>query len=93
MLFLGLVVVAIVVAITQTAFGRERVRDYLMARLKSSIGDRGSMYVGTIGGNLFTGVDIDSLELRDDEDSLFVEVARVFCGLCVYGQRRPLPSD
>ena len=72
MLFLGLVVVAVVVAITQTAFGRERVRDYLMARLRSSLGDRGSMYVGTIGGNLFTGIDIDSLELRDEEDSLFV---------------------
>jgi translocation and assembly module TamB len=77
MLFLGLVVVAVVVAITQTPFGRERVRDYLMVRLKSSLGKRGSVYVGTIGGNLFTGVSIDSLELRDDEDSLFVATGPV----------------
>lgn len=72
MFFLGLVVVAVVLAITQTAFGRERVRDFVMVRLKSALGDRGSVYIGTIGGNLFTGVVFDSLELRDDEDSLFV---------------------
>ena len=72
MFFLGLVAVAVVLAITQTAFGRERVRDYVMLRLRSALGDRGSMYIGTIGGNLFTGIVIDSLELRDDEDSLFV---------------------
>lgn len=72
MLFLGLVVVAMVVAITQTPFGRERVRDYVMSRLKSSLGRRGSIYLGTIGGNLFTGVEIDSVEIRDEEDSLFV---------------------
>ncbi|HEU6453758.1 MAG TPA: translocation/assembly module TamB [Gemmatimonadaceae bacterium] len=77
MLFLGLVVVAMVVAITQTPFGRERVRDYVVARLKSSLGSRGSMYIGTIGGNLFTGVEIDSLELRDEEDSLFVATGPV----------------
>jgi translocation and assembly module TamB len=77
MLFLGLVVVAMVVAITQTSFGRERIRDYVMSRLKSALGDRGSSYVGTIGGNLFTGVEIDSLELRDEEDSLFVATGPV----------------
>lgn len=77
MLFLGLVVVAMVIAITQTPFGRERVRDYVVSRLKSLLGDRGSVYIGTIGGNLFTGVDIDSLELRDDEDSLFVATGPV----------------
>ena len=77
MLFLGLVVVAMVVAITQTPFGRERVRDYVVARLKSSLGNRGSAYIGTIGGNLFTGVAIDSLELRDEEDSLFVATGPV----------------
>ena len=77
MLFLGLLVVAVVVAITQTPFGRERVREYVMVRLKYALGDRGSMYIGTIGGNLFTGIDIDSLELRDDEDSLFVATGPV----------------
>lgn len=77
MLFLGLVVVAVVVAITQTPFGRERVRDFVMARVTSSLGERGSAYIGTIGGNLFTGVEIDSLELRDDEDSLFVATGPV----------------
>jgi translocation and assembly module TamB len=77
MLFLGLVVVAMVLAITQTQFGRERVRDYVMVRLRSSLGDRGSMYIGTIGGNLFTGIEIDSLELRDEEDSLFVATGPV----------------
>jgi len=77
MLFLGLVVVATVIAITQTPFGRERVREYVMSRLKSALGDRGSAYIGTIGGNLFTGIDIDSLALRDEEDSLFVATGPV----------------
>ena len=71
MLFLGLLVFAAVMAITQTEFGRERIRQVVVSRLRAALGERGSIYVGEIGGNLFTEIMIDSLEMRDDEDSLF----------------------
>ena len=38
---------------------------------------KGKLYIGPMSGNFFTGVTIDSLELRDDEDSLFVATGRV----------------
>lgn len=77
MLLLGLLVVAALVATTQTEFGRERVRRFVAGRLRAALGDKGTMYIGTLGGNLFTGVVIDSLELRDDEDSLFFATGTV----------------
>ena len=38
---------------------------------------RGRLYVGPIGGNVFTGVTVDSVELRGPDDSLFVAVGRL----------------
>ncbi|MBA3672214.1 MAG: translocation/assembly module TamB domain-containing protein, partial [Gemmatimonadaceae bacterium] len=35
------------------------------------------VHIGRIGGNLVTGLSIDSLELRDDEDSLVVATGRI----------------
>jgi hypothetical protein len=71
-LLLGLVVVALVMATTQTAFGREQIRRLLNERVSLSLRGRGTMYIGTIHGSLFTGVVIDSLQIRDAEDSLFI---------------------
>lgn len=60
---------------TQTSFGRERVRSYLEKQVARRI--RGSMHIGAIGGSFLTGVTIDSLEIRDEQDSLFLSTGRI----------------
>jgi translocation and assembly module TamB len=70
LLALGLVVGLVVVLLTQTNYGRDRVRDLLLTRVKSAV--HGRMYVGHIGGGLLGGVTIDSLEIRDPDDSLML---------------------
>ena len=70
-------VVAAVLSVTQTDYGREQIRRLLVDRIAAGIGDRGSIHVGRIGGSVFTGVTVDSVEIRDDEDSLFVATGRV----------------
>jgi translocation and assembly module TamB len=70
LLALGLVVGLVVVLVTQTGYGRDRVRDLLVTRVKSAV--HGRMYVGHISGGLLGGVIIDSLEIRDPDDSLML---------------------
>ena len=70
LLALGLVVGLVVVLVTQTSYGRDRVRDLLVTRVKSAV--HGRMYIGHISGGLLGGVVIDSLEIRDPDDSLLV---------------------
>ena len=36
------------------------------------MGNRGTIYIGRITGSLFTGVELDSTSIRDEEDSLVV---------------------
>lgn len=67
---LGVVAGLVVLFVTQTDFGRDRVRDALLSRVKSSV--NGRMYVGRIRGGLFGGVVIDSIEIRDRQDSLLL---------------------
>ncbi|HEX5580712.1 MAG TPA: hypothetical protein VFX39_03980, partial [Gemmatimonadaceae bacterium] len=74
-LALGLVATLLVVGLTQTAHGRGLVRDMVMEQLAPRV--RGSLYVGEISGGLFTGVTIDSLEIRGADDSLFVATGPV----------------
>ncbi|HEY8310305.1 MAG TPA: hypothetical protein VIG47_07100, partial [Gemmatimonadaceae bacterium] len=70
----SLVVLAIL-AITQTDSGREQIRQLLVSGLKQSV--HGSLYVGRISDGFLTGVTIDSLEIRDPEDSLFIATGQV----------------
>ncbi|NUQ19560.1 MAG: translocation/assembly module TamB [Gemmatimonadaceae bacterium] len=65
---LGLLVGLVVVLVTQTPYGRDRVRDIVESRLKPAV--HGRLYVGKIHGGLLGGVVVDSLEIRDPEDSL-----------------------
>ncbi|HEX2716678.1 MAG TPA: translocation/assembly module TamB domain-containing protein [Gemmatimonadaceae bacterium] len=67
---LGVVVGLVVVLVTQTPYGRDRVRDYIASRIAPNV--HGRMYVGKIRGGLLGGVTVDSIEIRDDEDSLVV---------------------
>ncbi len=67
---LGLIVIGLGVFATQSEYGQDTLRRAAEARVKSAI--LGKVHLGRIHGNLLTGATIDSLELRDEEDSLFV---------------------
>ncbi|MGI9140514.1 MAG: translocation/assembly module TamB domain-containing protein [Gemmatimonadaceae bacterium] len=71
-----LIVVLLVVGGSQTEFGQERVRSFVQSWLSAKV--RGTMYVGRISGGLLNGVVIDSIEIRDENDSLFLATGRVF---------------
>ncbi|HMG71633.1 MAG TPA: translocation/assembly module TamB domain-containing protein [Gemmatimonadaceae bacterium] len=68
----GLLLIALlsVVGVTHTGFGQERVRRMVSTMLAGHV--KGKVYIGNISGGFFTGVTIDSVEMRDDEDSIFV---------------------
>ena len=72
LLLIGMSVVGAVLATTQTDLGRARLRSLINAQVTSAMGNRGTMYIGRITGSLFTGVEIDSIAIRDEEDSLVV---------------------
>lgn len=74
LLGLGALLALVVVLGTQTSYGRGYIRDVVMDLTR---GMRGKVYIGKIDGNLFTGVTIDSLELRDTDDSVFVATGPV----------------
>jgi translocation and assembly module TamB len=67
---LGLLVGLVVVLVTQTPYGRDKVRDIVVGRIRPAV--HGRMYVGDIHGGLLGGVIIDSLEIRDPDDSLLL---------------------
>jgi translocation and assembly module TamB len=67
---LGLLVGLVVVLVTQTPYGRDKVRDIVVGRIRPAV--HGKMYVGDIHGGLLGGVIIDSLEIRDPDDSLLL---------------------
>src|SRR6478609_920650 len=66
---LGLMVVLSVIGVTHTGFGQQRVRNMVLSMLEGKV--KGKVYIGHMSGGFFTGVTIDSLEIRDDEDSVF----------------------
>ncbi len=70
LLTLGLIIVVAFASLTHTRFGQDRVRALVESMVKGKV--KGKLYIGRIGGGFFSGATIDSLEIRDDEDSLFV---------------------
>lgn len=75
MLALGIIVTGIIVAVTQTDYGRGKIRAFVLEQLAPSV--HGKLYVGRLGGSLLTGITIDSVEIRDPSDSLFVSTGRI----------------
>lgn len=69
------VMAGLVVSVTQTGYGQNQVRKYVQTWINGKA--RGKIYVGRISGGLFRGVTIDSLEIRDDKDSLFIATGPV----------------
>ncbi len=67
----GLMVIVIlsVIGVTHTGFGQERVRRMVGTMLEGRV--KGKVYIGHMSGGFFNGVTIDSVEIRDDEDSVF----------------------
>ncbi len=67
---LGVIVLGVGVVATKTETGQRALRKWVELQVGSSM--HGKLHVGRVSGNFITGLEIDSLELRDDEDSLFV---------------------
>jgi translocation and assembly module TamB len=72
---LGVIALSIALVATRSERGQAGLRRWVEARVASSI--HGKLHIGRVSGNFLTGVTIDSLELRDEEDSLFVATGRV----------------
>ena len=70
LLALGLIAVLGLASITRTSYGRDKVRGFLESRIANRV--QGRVHIGRISGGLLTGVIVDSLEIRDAEDSLFI---------------------
>jgi len=67
---LGLTGVGVGLFFTKSETGQAGLRRAIERQVASGI--KGKLYLGHVSGNFLTGLSIDSLELRDDEDSLFV---------------------
>src|SRR5688572_9074717 len=70
MLAIGIIGMLVLASITSTSYGRDKVRNFLHSRISSKV--QGSVHIGRITGGMLTGVTIDSLEIRDADDSLFI---------------------
>src|ERR1700680_118261 len=70
-ILVGLLVIVIlsVIGVTHTGFGQTRVRQMVLTMLEGNV--KGKVFVGHMSGGFFTGVTIDSVEIKDDEDSVF----------------------
>jgi autotransporter translocation and assembly factor TamB len=64
-----LIVALSFIGVTHTGFGQERVRRMVGTMLEGRV--KGKVYIGHMSGGFFNGVTIDSVEIRDDEDSVF----------------------
>ena len=75
LLLLGVIVAGTVVSVTQTSYGRRVIRDYVQGTLAKKV--KGKLYVGRIGGGMLTGITIDSLEIRGEDDSVFIATGQI----------------
>src|SRR5258708_7916922 len=74
---LGVFVVVFLIALslTQTSYGQGEIRRFVQSWVAGKV--RGKIYIGQISGGLFNGVTIDSVDIRDEEDSLFISAGKV----------------
>ncbi len=70
-ILVGLLAIVIIVflSVTHTSVGQERLRGMVSSMLEGRV--KGKVYIGHMSGGLVGGVRIDSVEIRDDEDSVF----------------------
>jgi translocation and assembly module TamB len=72
---LGVIALGTAVFVTRTGYGREWMRSTVEAQLARSV--KGKVHLGRISGGFLTGITIDSVELRDDQDSLFAATGAI----------------
>jgi translocation and assembly module TamB len=77
---LVLVVVAlamfgVVVGVTRTSYGRETLRGVIEQQITSRMRG-GKLHLGQLSGNLLTGLTLDTIAIRDADDSLFLSAGR-----------------
>ena len=72
---IGVVILVGIVMLTQSPYGRDLVRQVVESQLRGAV--QGRVHIGTVGGNLLTGVTIDSIEIRDPSDSIFVATGQI----------------
>ena len=70
-----LIVVGGVATLTQSEWGTAKLVQFGVGLFNRSV--QGTLYVGRVSGSIFTGMTIDTLEIRDKNDSLFVAAANV----------------
>jgi len=70
-ILVGLLAIVILsfLGVTHTSVGQERLRRMVSTMLAGRV--KGKVYIGHMSGGLVGGVRIDSVEIRDDEDSVF----------------------
>src|SRR5437762_14271285 len=70
-ILVGLVAIVVIsfLSFTHTSVGQERVRRMVSTMLQGRV--KGKVYIGRMSGGLVGGVRIDSVEIRDAEDSVF----------------------
>jgi translocation and assembly module TamB len=71
----GLLVVAGAYVFTSTEWGLERVRQLVLTQTKGAV--RGRLHLGAIRGTVLGDLTIDSVEIRDRDDSLFIATGPV----------------
>ena len=64
-----------VLTISRTDAGREQVRRFVISLVRGGV--HGSIYIGHITDGFLTGVTVDSLAIRDPDDSLFLSTGPV----------------
>ena len=75
MISMILIVVGVVATLTQSEWGTAKLVRYAVGQVNKGI--QGTLYIGRISGSIFTGMTIDTLEIRDKNDSVFVAAANV----------------
>ena len=76
----SLVVIAVLVVatgyvVTRTRYGQERIRQVIQQLVGSRI--HGKFYLGEISGGFLSGITIDSVAIRGEDDSLLVSTGRI----------------
>ena len=75
MISMMLIVVGGVATLTRSEWGTAKLVNFVVDRVNSGI--QGTLYIGRISGSIFTGMTIDTVEIRDKNDSLFVAATAV----------------
>jgi translocation and assembly module TamB len=68
-------VFGVVVGVTRTSYGRNTLRALIEDQIASRMRG-GKLHLGKLSGNLITGVTLDTIAIRDADDSLFFSAGR-----------------